>query len=211
LRLYTLSQLAKIADRFNRRVLHFKSCCDRIERQFSLGALRVTDVELVYASSFLSVCAQWEALLEEILLEAVCGETSIKKGNTRLATFKHRNHLRSLLLIPGKNYVSIESLRRAEDMAALFVTNGRPFSAVGDDNRTHIQQAVWIRNAIAHQSAFATGVFRDKVPGVGSLPTSKRSPGAFLRHEFRVSPSQRRYELYFAAFQSAAKQIAEAW
>ena len=204
-------QLAKIADRFNRRVLHFRSCCARIERQFNVGGLLATDVELVYTSSFLSVCAQWEALLEEILLEAVCGEKSRKKGNTKLATFKHRNHFRNLLLFPGKSYISIESLKRAEELAALFVVGGRPFSAVAEANRTHIQQAIWIRNAIAHQSAFAIGIFRERVPGVASLPTSKRVPGAFLRHEFRISPGQRRYELYFAAFQSAAREIARAW
>lgn len=79
----------------------------------------MTDVELVYTSSFLSVCAQWEALLEEILLEAVCGEESKKKGNINFVTFRHRNHLRNLLLFPSKSYISIESLKRAEELASL--------------------------------------------------------------------------------------------
>jgi hypothetical protein len=206
-----LSQLAKIADRFNRRVLHFRNCCARIERQFHRSTLLVTDVELVYTSSFLSVCAQWEALLEDILVEAVCGNNSKTRGNARLATFKHRNNLRNLLLYPGKSYISIENLKRAEELASLFVRNGQPFSAVTEANKTHIQQAIWIRNAIAHQSAFAIGVFRERVPGVVSLPTPKRWPGAFLCHEFRICPSQRRYELYFAAFQSASNEMAETW
>ena len=100
---------------------------------------------------------------------------------------------------------------RAEELAALFIKRGLPFSAVSEPNCTLLQQAVRIRNAIAHESSFATEKFRASVPGVSALPRSKRSPGAFLRHEFRQAPSQRRYELYFAAYQTAAQEIAGAW
>ena len=206
-----MSQLVSHTNRFIRRVSSSRTRCARIERQFDKNRLRVTDVELVYESSFLSVCSQWEALLHETLFEVVCGGGSIRRGNTRLATFKNRSHFRKLLLFSDKNYIALQDLGRVEDMASLFVAKGRPFSAISDDNRTHIQQAMWVRNAIAHQSSFAVKTFRNKVPGVTSLPTSKRMPGPFLRHEFRVSPSQRRFELYFAAFQRAANQIAGAW
>jgi hypothetical protein len=82
---------------------------------------------------------------------------------------------------------------------------------VSDHNRTLLQQAVLIRNAIAHESSFAMHQFRNKVPGVATLPHSKRAPAAFLRHVFRVAPAQRRVDLYFAAYQSAAREIAAAW
>lgn len=206
-----MSLLVSQAEDFIKQVSRFRTCCIRIEEQFSKDVLLVTDVELVYSSSFLSACCQWEALLEATLFEAVCGEESHRRGNTRLATFRRRKYLQNVLLFQGKEYISIPSLKRAEDLASLFVTQGRPFSAVEATNRTFIQQATWIRNAIAHQSAFALRVFREKVPGVASLPSSKRHPGAFLRHEFRVSPDQRRYELYFGALQSAANQIAKSW
>lgn len=206
-----MSRLVRHTDLFVRRVSSFRKRCARIERQFDNNRLLITDVELVYESSFLSVCSQWESLLRETLFEVVCGEESTKRGNTRVATFKSRSHFRRLLLFPDRDYIAIHSLVRAQRLASLFVAKGRPFSVVAEENRTHIQQAVWVRNAIAHQSSFAVKIFREKVPGVESLPTSKRMPGAFLRHEFRVSPTQRRFELYFAAFQSAANEIARAW
>lgn len=208
-----MSGLSDQADRFIRQANRLRNCCRRVEKQFGRGGLKITDVELVYASSFLSACSLWESLLEVTLFEAVCGEESRYSGNTRLATFKKRRHLERLLLYPKKDYVSIPSLSKAEEMASLFISSGGPFSAVTETNRTHIQQATWIRNAIAHQhqGAFAMNSFKKKVPGVLSLPSAKRTPGAFLRHEFRVSPSQRRYELYLAAFQSAAKEIGNAW
>lgn len=194
-----------------RRVLRFRRCCARIEGEFARKRLRVTDVELVYSSSFLSVCSQWEAFLEETLFETVCGEKSSRQENRRFATFQKRKNLREVLLFPHKGFLSIPNLKDAEALAALFINQGRPISAVSEQNRTFLQQAVWIRNAIAHESSFAIEQFRAKVPGVTTLPRSKRSPGAFLRHEFRVAPSQRRVELYFAAYQSAAKEIAYAW
>ena len=208
-----MSRLSDRADRFVRRVLRYRSCCVRIEHEFARARkrLRVTDVELVYSSSFLSVCSQWESLLEDILFEAVCGEESPRPGNRRYATFKKRKHFEDVLLFPGKDYLSIQNLKHAEELAALFINQGRPISAVSEHNRTLLQQAVQIRNAIAHESSFAMKNFRANVPGVSALPRSKRSPGAFLRHEFRQEPSQRRYELYYVAYQSAAREIAGAW
>lgn len=157
------------------------------------------------------MCAHWESFLGEIILDVVTGEVSGKKANRRYATFDSRRCLENLLLFPDKDYLALPTLKKAEQIAGLFVANSRPLSAVSDSNRTFLQQAAWIRNAIAHQSAFAIATFRSKVPGVGSLAPPKRIPGAFLRHEFRVSPTQRRVDLYFAAFQGAAREIALAW
>ncbi len=206
-----MTTLKEKCERFVSHVYRFRSCCTSIETQYARARLRVTDVELVYSSSFLSVCAQWEALLEEIIFEAVCGQMSRRRQNRRLVEIKNRAHLRALLLYPGKSYLSINGIKQAEELASLFVASGAPFSAVAAQNRTYIQQAGWIRNAIAHQSKYAIERFRRDVPGVGTLPTPKRFPGPFLRHEFRVAPAQRRYEIYFWAYQSAAREVAEAW
>ena len=206
-----MSRLFDRAESFARRVVLYRNCCRRIEDQFAQNRLRVTDVELVYSSSFLSICSQWESLLADVIFEAVIGKKSSKAGNRRWATFYSRQKLQDILLFPDKDYVSIPSLKRAEELAALFVRQGRPISAVSAQNRTFLQQAVWIRNVIAHESSYAIKTFQTKVPGVMALPRAKRLPGPFLRHEFRVSPIQRRYEIYFAAYQSAAREIAGAW
>ena len=171
----------------------------------------ITDVELVYCSGFLSICSQWESLLEQVLYEVVCGKASKIPGNRRHATFRTRRDLEKVLLFPEKAYLSIPNLKRAEALAALFVNEGRPISAVTERNQTLLEQAMRIRNAIAHDSSFARKKFREGVPGVRALSPAKRTPGAFLRHEFRQQPSQRRCEVYFAAFRDAATEIARAW
>ncbi len=206
-----MPRLGDEVERFIRQISRLRRCCQRIEAQFKRDGLRVTDVLLVYTSSFLSACARWEALLEESLFEVVCGRESTRRGNFRHATFRSRSHFRNVLLYPKKDYLSLHSLRSTIDLASLYVNAGRPFSEISETNQTHLEQAMWIRNSIAHQSDFALRVFREKVPGLGSLLPNQRMPGHFLRFEFRTSPSQRRYELYFGAFQSAAREMERSW
>ena len=55
------------------------------------------------------------------------------------------------------------------------------------------------------------GIFREKVPGVDALLPHRRNPGPFLRFEFRKEPAQRRYEVYFGAFQGAATELRDSW
>ena len=184
---------------------------ERLEKHFVNHEVSVTDVELLYTSAFLSVCARWESFMEDSLVEAACGCGSRKRTNYRHAEFRSRPTLRRLLLYPDKKYVSLPSLKAAIEVASMLVNEGRPLSQISEANQTYIQQAAWIRNAIAHQSDHSLRVFREKVPGVSSLPHAHRRPGRFLRTVFRSSPAQRRYEIYFAAFKSAAKEVFEAW
>ncbi len=206
-----MSRLKLQADRLLRHVDLLSYCCQRLERQFDVGRVKVTDVELVYASSFLSVCTRWEAFLEQSLFEVVCGAEPSSLRKYRTVNFGSREALRRVLLYPGKKYIGISSLQDAVGVAELFVKDGRPFSGVSEANLTFLQQAMWIRNAIAHQSDHAMRLFTTKVPGVGSLPRNRRSPGSFLRTVFRRSPIQRRYEIYFTAFKQSAVEIWKGW
>ena len=111
----------------------------------------------------------------------------------------------------GRPYLALGTVENALRVAEMLINKGRPLSAISQSNRTLINQAVQIRNAIAHDSDRAKKDFLRKVPGVAALPNSKRTPGAFLRHEFRVQPNQRRYEVYFSAYHVAANEIRNAW
>ena len=206
-----MSRLADHAQRFIRTVRRYARCCVRMEKEFRHGRLRVTDIELVYCSSFLSVCSRWETFLEDVLFEAVCGADSSVRGNWRHATFRTRDSLRDMLTHGGRFHLKFGTIEDAVSWSSFVMNEGRPISAVSDYNRTLIGQGVRIRNAIAHDSIRAKKNFKKKVPGVAALPNSKRTPGAFLRHEFRRHPGQRRYEIYFGAYSMAANEIANAW
>jgi hypothetical protein len=206
-----LAHLKKLTESFQNHIDTLYGCVARLELQLVNRKVSITDVELLYSSAFLSACARWEGFLEGSLIEASCGQASSLKGNYRHAEFRSRSVLRNLLLFPDKDYISLPSVKHATAMASLLINEGRPFSQISEPNRTYIQQAGWIRNAIAHQSDFSLRIFRDKVPGVSSLPRNRRLPGTFLRREFRTSPSQRRFEIYFTAFKSAAAEILDSW
>lgn len=206
-----MANLNKLIESFNRYIDRLYACTERIEKQFTNRRLTITDVELFYTSAFLSAHSRWEAFLEECLIEVSCGKPSSIKKNFRLAEFKSRPVLRRLLLYPDKNYISLPTLKQAIKLAELLLDEGRPFSQISDRNQTFLRQAGWIRNAIAHHGEYAINEFREKVPGVTSLPGNRRMPGPFLRNIFRISPTQRRYEIYFTAFKSAASEIKNAW
>jgi hypothetical protein len=206
-----LSRLSKDVEAFKRRVDRLLACCKRVETHLSAGTLGITDTELVYSSSFLSICCQWEGLLEQALLEAVCGSPSGNLSRQRLGTFRSKKHFRRALLHPNKDYIGLESLSKAIGLAKLYLPDGRPFSSVSASNQTYLGHCVLIRNAIAHQSDHAVIKFRSKVPGIATLPVRRRTPSAFLRHVFRQNPSQTRMDLYAAAFKSAATEIGAAW
>jgi hypothetical protein len=171
----------------------------------------VTDTELVYASTFLAVTARWEAFLEIALFESVCGQIPKERLRVRHIECSSRAQFRRILLHPNQDYVSLSPPKKAKELYGLYLRESGPLSAISESNQTYIQQAMWIRNAIAHSSDFAVTTFRSRVPGVSSLPPIKRHPGPFLRHEFRASPSQRRLDLYLTAFRSAAAEFALDW
>jgi hypothetical protein len=197
--------------RFSGYVRRLQRCCVRVEAELSARRLRVTDVELVYTSSFLAIVTRWESFLEASLYDAVCNPAPATLEGKRHLAVASRSHFQRILLHPDKEYVSLTTVRQARGLYDLFLKGAGPFGAISEANQTYIQQAIWIRNAIAHSSEAAERTFRDKVPGVASLPTNRRQPSAFLRHEFRVSPSQRRFDLYCGAFLSAATEMGQRW
>lgn len=207
-RLFPLASRVRTLNTYIRRV---QNCCQRVEDQYRHGNLFTTDVELVYTSGFLASVSRWETFLMEALNEAVCGTAPKALGRRRNIMVTNRVRLSKVLLFPDKDYVSLTTVNQADAIFGLFLKDRGPFGAVSDPNRTYIQQAIWIRNAIAHSSEAARGVFQSKVPGVSALPRSRRTPGTFLRHVFRVSPSQRRLDLYCSAMLSAATEMSDGW
>lgn len=206
-----MSSVSNIAARFDRSLMRYRNCCVRIEQPKVASGLKVTDVELVYASSFLSVVTQWEAFMVDVIYEAVCGSRPHSGEIRRRVEVESRRALDDILLYPGKNYVSVSDVEDAEKLCGLFLKGAAPISAIEAPERTVIKQAKYIRNRIAHDSAHARAQFSKHVPSISALPRSKRKPGAFLRHQFRRSPSQRQYEVYFAAFRKAARDVAGCW
>lgn len=170
----------------------------------------MTDSCLIYEATFLAATALFEALLEEMLVEMVCGADSTRRGVYRLVEVRNRSVFRAIRH-QDRQYARFLPFSNAKRLARAFLFDGRPFTTIAEQDADLLSQVVKTRNAIAHRSEKAMRQFRKEVPGVDLLPPWRRFPGPFLRSVFRAAPSQRRIDLYFNVLVVVAKRIADSW
>jgi len=205
-----LTAVRELTAKYQRQLRGLRRHCQRVDRLHLSGALGVKDCELVYESGFLTAFAHWEHFLWELIVQAVCGPPSPKPGNSRLLKPRSRAAFTKILL-QNRSYLSLSSYPEVVKCARLYLKEGRPFSALDDTYRTRLEEARYVRDAIAHRSRYAITRFRQRVGGVASVPQSRRHPGPFLRHVYRVSPTKTRLDLYVDTFILASEQLALAW
>jgi hypothetical protein len=170
----------------------------------------VRERDLSYEGAFLSSVAVFEAHLEELFVEFVCGSERPQPGHYCLVEPRNRSVLRSIIHA-DRGYVDVLPLRRLEKLATRFLNEGKPFAAVADAERSVLASAVRVRHAIAHKSGHAMAIFRDKVPGVDALPPNRRFPGPYLRRVYRAHPAARWIDLYLDTMEIVALRLVVDW
>ena len=203
-----MSTVPDLGREFQRRLTRLGETVSRIDQTLASGAVRQADVGHVYEATFVAAVAEFEATLEEILIEAVCGRRPLRRGRYPLLAPKSRGSFRAIVL-QGRQYVEMIPFGRALDLAAMYLKDGKPFSEVTNVDRQTIAEALLIRNAIAHRSRSALDKFKGGVPGVDRLPANQRRPAAYLRRQVRVG--QTRHSAYLAGLGSAVGSIIAGW
>lgn len=205
-----MANLSHIFTLYKRRVESLKQCCSRIESQAAHKSLHVADRDLLYESILLTATAVFEHLLEDLLVEMVCGPPSTHPGHFPLLRPKSRAAFRHIYL-QGQGYVSMLPYNNTIRMADLYLNGGLPFTLVANPERDLLSQAIKIRHAVAHRSKKAYQEFRAKVPGVQGLPQNRRFPGPFLRTIFRANPTQSRLDLYLNNLVQILHALTTSW
>jgi hypothetical protein len=205
-----LARVPDTASAYQARISRLLDCLIRVERARDQRDLNSLDVDLLYESTFLTAVALFEVMLEDILVEAVCGPRGTRRGSFPLVTARSRDRFRTVLR-QGRAYNDFMPFNRAIDLATYYVNGAMPFSAVTASDRTLLSEISWTRNAIAHRSEAASKKFRESVPGVASLLRNRQRPGPFLRFQFRANPNQTRSDLYLGALGRISSEIALAW
>jgi hypothetical protein len=205
-----LNRLDRLGERFHRAARRLDGCCTRLEEMVEKRLLRIVDAELVYSATFLTLNGQFETLLGSLLEEFVCGRRGKHAGHYAVVKPRSRPIFRDVLL-QGKKFADFMPFNRTQELAARYLLKGCPFSAIDKDNVRLLDEVTCIRNAIAHPTSHAITVFRARVPGVASLPKTRRNPGALLRHPYRTHPTQKYYELYVAVLRGVANNLIHAW
>jgi hypothetical protein len=181
-----------------------------VETLHARQKLGATECELLYESAFLYSIARFEGLLNALLGEFVCGQTSANVGHYSLIVPRNRPTFRNVLT-GGRPYIELMPFGRCVEISKRFLNNGKPFSDVDSADQHILAQAVLVRNAIAHRSDTAIKVFRSKVSGVNSLPANRQQPGAYLRRVYRAHPVASWNDLYLDTLEKVGGQLSLSW
>jgi hypothetical protein len=181
-----------------------------VESLLAAHELVVTDCELIYESAFLNAIARFEALLNSVLEEFVCGAPSARTGHYALIKPRSRAGFQEILT-GGRPYIDLLPYKDCVEISKRFLNDGKPFSDVDETDRNILAQALLVRNAIAHRSDAALARFRKDVNGVTLLLAHKQFPGAYLRRVYRAHPTETRNDLYLDTLEKVGVQLAKSW
>jgi hypothetical protein len=187
-----------------------RTCCKRIDRLFQDGHVKAADCDLIYESAFLNSIGRFEALLNHLLREFVCGAASRIANQHALVDPRSRDAF-DTILTSGRQYIELMPYKTCVDTAKRFLRDGKPFSDVVETDRHILSQAMLVRNAIAHRSESAIGKFRRDVSGVSAIVAHRQFPGPYLRRMYRSHPQATWNDLYLDTFEKVGRQLALAW
>lgn len=170
--------------------------------------VRRHEIELIYAGLYLDVVVSFERFLESLFLGYLSGRLVRRKGIVPRVTFRSEAVARDVVL-GGKSYVDWfpypgETLRRAN----AFFRSGRPFSDLDKPEKRVLQEALYIRNAIAHRSRHSLRMFETEVLGSQALLSHEKTPTGYLRSMFRQNPAQTRFESFAVDLATISSKLA---
>ncbi len=175
-------------------VASFDNTRKKLEVAYQKGELTKSDIERVYDGLFVNIVASFENFLEEIFFGILTGKRFTSNVIRPKATYQSEPIARSIILGKQPFLKWLPYKDNIEAMAELYFPNGEPFSLLTQGERGTIQEAIYVRNAVAHKSPYALKKFKDSVVGTRTLPTREKTPSGYLRGNFRASPAQTRYE-----------------
>lgn len=193
---------------FARRVSRLETVRTQGARAFASNALRQTDLDHLFESTFLSAVTEFEAFLETLFYDCVLDTSAIQDVHPR-ATFESRTHAEATVTrLARQPFVSWNRYDEVQDRAELLLLGARPFSRL--DHRpvelTLLREARLIRNAIAHRSGEARDAFLTKV-SLPPLPPTRRHPAGFLQ---ALNGAVSTHARFCAGLRSIAKALSAA-
>jgi hypothetical protein len=181
---------------FRRSLQNLDYTRERMEKLYAADLIALGDLHSVYEALFLRAVTSFETFLEDLFMSILERRTrySSQRVSLRMKTISREALLD--ILLQGDDYLQWLPYANTERRARLYLRDGKPFCELDDGNKSVLKTITTIRNAIAHQSSYATELFQNKV--IGSLPLlrGERNPAGFLRSQVRGGPVQNRFEVY---------------
>ena len=183
-----------LSSKFSGHLRYLDITRNKMERLLSTNDIVIRDINQVYAGLYLDAVASFERLIEDLFVGLASGRLTVSSVSVvPLVSFTSRRYIYGIIS-GGRSYVDWLPYSRTEDLANRFFQQGMPFTTLSNNEKRQIETLGFIRNAIAHRSDHSKRVFRNRVLGSQNLMSREKTPVGYLRSEFRVSPTQRRYE-----------------
>ncbi|WP_338821442.1 hypothetical protein [Bradyrhizobium septentrionale] len=169
---------------------------DRMERLFAAGQIKRIDLDTVYEALFLRAVTSFEAFLEDLFLAILAGRARYSKQRVRILISASSPDALMQILLQGNSFMNWLPFESTERRARLYLKDGRPFTDLGDGDKSQLKTISVIRNAIAHKSPFALSQFQKIAIGSSPFLQNERNPAGFLRSRIASGPAQSRFEIH---------------
>lgn len=146
------SSIANTLNNFDEWMDVYVSISDKIAGDSKLFTEREEKIELI-ESLVLKICAQWEVLVEELMIDCLNRDSSQYSEFIAENLPKHIPRAQCMAMIQGMGYVDFKGVSDIKRKAKLILTDElNPFKEIarGDGNR--IDELYKFRNFIAHLS-----------------------------------------------------------
>jgi len=153
----------------------------KYENLFAAGSLDVDDVRQGYSALYLDLFTEFEATVERLFVGLLDGTyRSANRDVVRQARITPKN-MTITILFGGRSYLDwLPYAEHTLKRARRFFSDGRPFSYLGDVQKTRLHNLHIIRNAIAHKSTKSQDDFQNLIAAYVLLP-HERTPSGYLR------------------------------
>ncbi len=179
----------------------------KMEALLSSGALVRRDVEQVYSGLFMRGITSFEYVIESLFIGLLVGRFTPASAKIRCRADFRSDLVARSVVFGGRNYVDWFPYGHTEKRAKAFFRAGKPFTELSKADKSVLENLLYIRNAIAHPSRYASRKFEEQVIGALPLTGTERSPAGFLRSPFRIAPHQTRYENSVSEMVSLARKL----
>jgi hypothetical protein len=134
----------------------------------------------VFEAFVLSICANWEVLAEELLVDCLNNDPSKYRTYTGFKLPRHLNRDTCKAILIGINYLDFKSVEQLKDVSNNILTpKCNPFAKISASNGQKINEFFAIRNYLAHRSYAAKRALLKIYKNRYNLKTFVE-PGVFL-------------------------------
>lgn len=197
----------RLSSQFSGHLQYLEYTRAKMERLFAKGDIVNRDINQVYSGLYLEVITSFERFIENLFIGLLSGTHTVNARTVvPLIAFRSKRAV-GPIVFRERSYLDWLPYDRTKERAKQFFQSGVPFSCLADPDEQLIQQCMFIRNAIVHNSKYALERFELHVLGNQNLMSWEKKPAGYLRSVLRTSPNQNRYENFIQRIASIATKL----